>query len=100
MDALQKEQLMEAFIPLVLALVQGESLGAALGALTATQWVNIGLAIASDVVEPAVKQDFITFMSKLGQGQSVKDAAFGTAFDAILAANGQAAIDIQDHMGE
>lgn len=91
---------MGAFVPLIVAMLQGESLGAALGALSVTQWVNIGLALASDVVEPMVKQDFITFMSKVGKGETVKAAAEGTAFDVIVARNGDAAIRVQDEMSE
>ena len=91
---------MEAFVPLIVALIDGESLPAALAALSVTQWVNIGLALASEVVEPIVKQDFLTFMSKLGKGDSVKAAAEGTAFDVIVARNGDAAIRVQDELSQ
>ena len=94
---------MLALLPLVMGLVNGGSLGAVLGGLSIGQW--IGIAEAAVNAAPDVIQDLSALHPALAAltgalGKGFSPAAAGQTAKDWLAANGQAAIDVQEELGK
>ena len=94
---------MLALLPIVMGLANGGSIGAVLGGLSIGQWVGIAEAAAD--AAPTVIQDLAALHPALAAltgalAKGFSPTAAGQTAKDWLAANGQAAIDVQEELGK